>query len=270
MKKIFSMLLAVALVASLAVPAFAASWSGTSSYGYAESTSSGSAGSIGSNIGLSSGTSTSTSTGTSTNVSISAQANRKGYFSDTGGMSNVPVKIYAFTTKSSSVKVQIGSSTFTLPVRHYQSGSATVSSIKVNSSKSNVYYGFGSPYNMTGCATSFNITIRHYGSSVPTHILKACGSYSIKTPSTITYPANSRGSTSFYTIYNTRLNASGSFGYYSTSFAFSATDDNHKMVLGNYDLILTLFQGKINHGISSSTGLGLSGQYRCKKTPFGI
>lgn len=63
---------------------------------------------------------------------------------------------------------------------------------------------------------------------------------------------------------------SGSFGYYSTSFGFSATDYNHKMVLSNYDLIYTLICGKLNHGFSSSTGLGLSGQYKHKASPFGI
>lgn len=203
MKKFFSMLMAVALVLSLSVgvmtPASAISYSGNSA-------------------SSSSGT---TSTGTTNKTAA--------YISDVGTLSNIPVKIYAFTTSSSYVTVVIGNSTFSLPVTHKQVGSRTVSTI--SGYRANLVYGFGNPYDVKSGAASINITVSHFGNSVPTHSFKANGSYNVQTAMKVAYPTNSSDKTQMSAKSTSTLNASAEGGYYTTTLKVSARDSNTTLIM---------------------------------------
>lgn len=245
MKKIVSMLMAMTLILSLSmsifIPASAIGFEGESSR----------------------------SIGSSTSNSAAA------YVVDKGTMRNIPVKIHAFTNSSKTVRVEVGNSVLTLPVTHRIEGSTWVSTISYTRNNAYVGYGFGAEYDALNGRAVFNITIRHYGNSVATHSLRARANYVVKSKMKLPLlPETAKDNDIYYftTKNSAHASASGSYGYFSTSFRMSTFDDDSSMRLRCSTIKALQENRSVSHGMNYSSGPAFSGTYSIDifGTPLGI
>jgi hypothetical protein len=213
--------------------------------------------------------------GNSTSTGVSAANPNAAYIVDKGTMQNVPVKIYAFTNSSQTVRVEVGNSVLTLPVTHRMEGGTWVSTIKYTRNNAYVGYGFGSEYDALNGKAVFDITIRHYGPSVATHALKASGKYEVQSKAKLPVLSMAAKDNDFYYFTTTnaaQISAFGSYGYFNTSFKMSTFDNDSSMRLRCGTVKTLQIKGSISHGMNSSGGLAFSGTYKrmFSLSPFGI
>lgn len=213
--------------------------------------------------------------GNSTSTGVSAANPNAAYIVDKGAMQNVPVKIYAFTNSSQTVRVEVGNSVLTLPVSHRLEGGTWVSTIKYTRNNAYVGYGFGAEYDALNGKAEFNIVICHYGTSVATHSFKASGKYEVQSKAKL--PALSMAAKDsdcyvFATANAAQISGSGSYGYFNTSFKMTTSDNDSSMRLRCSTVKLLQMKGSVSHGISSSNGQKFSGTYKrlFSLSPFGI
>jgi hypothetical protein len=191
MKKIFSLLLVMALMVSLAVPAFAATTSSDTRY--------------------------------ASNGPVHCTYK---YLRGEGKITNLQVKIHEFKTSDSYVRVEIGQTVFAARVTHKQEGAKIVSKIRVSNSGITMRYGFGSERNTTNSKVDFTITVKHYGNSVSAHTIYMNATYSFKSATKYQVWDKSVAVTSNYQTrsitHETKGSGSTSQGYFDSVIEFKS------------------------------------------------
>lgn len=179
MKKIFSLLLAVVLVFSLAVPAFAATGSATVVGTSTSSSSSSTSASIGMSSSISIGTANASYSYTPRFGSRGPVFPTYKYAGTVGEITNFPVTISGFNLSSKRVRVQLGKTIFYGDCTHKLVGGKWETTITANGDKYNrtIDYGFGSNYVLQNAMAGMRIVVKHYGSSVSAHTVRTSGIY---------------------------------------------------------------------------------------------
>jgi hypothetical protein len=205
---------------------------------------------------------TSTSAGTSVSTSASNGSHGKSHtsvggcfaYSENARIANVPIKICAFTTNSSTCSVKVGGSWYTGYITHSKSCGQSVATIRIvtnGTTRRNLNLRLGEPYDVNSGCVTITIQVRFYGSTMSEINMTAAGSYELRSNSQyMVFGCCSTGTRRLTYQAKMGLTGSCSRGWYSASVTVK-TDDTGVIYMPSTKL----------YSVYSSAGYGFSTSY---------